>query len=86
MLGPVNLRKQLLKDLFHPSTNNRLNVVRIAPGLHQTKKESCSYAAGKLAVGIAPEHALNSLCNERNLLLQPISQNCLSILTLNLKK
>lgn len=35
---------------------------------------------------IVPEHALNSLCNEQNLIVQPILQNCLSILTLNLKE
>lgn len=42
--------------------------------------------AGKLAVRTVPEHALNSLCNEQNLVVQPILQNRLSILTLDLKE
>jgi len=42
--------------------------------------------AGKLAARTVPEHALNSLCNEQNLVVQPILQNRLSVLTLDLKE
>lgn len=55
-------------------------------GLRQARKDICSYVAGKLTAEAAQEHALNSLRNEPNLLLQPILQNCLSILTSNSKK
>ena len=50
------------------------------------QKGYLSYVAGKLTAVTVQEHALNSLRNEPNLLLQPILQNCLSILTLNPKK
>lgn len=69
------------------STNNTYNgIIIIIQWLGQAKKDICSYVAGKPTAVTVQEHALNSLCNEPNLLLQPILQNCLSILTLNPKK
>lgn len=68
------------------STDNMYNGIIVTQWLHQTKKGICSYVAGKLTAVTVQEHALNSLCNELNLLLQPVLQNCLSILTLNPKK
>lgn len=68
------------------STNNMYNGIIIIQWLHQTKQGICSYVAGKLPAVTVQEHALNSLCNELNLLLQPVLQNCLSILALNPKK